>query len=61
MSCLYILSFLIDLQEDDEEIEQSPLEKASTGLTKEVADYGLSDSSSEDASYESSAEGLLAS
>ncbi|XP_023512092.1 meiosis-specific protein ASY3 [Cucurbita pepo subsp. pepo] len=44
------------LSEDEKEIEQSPLENAATGVTKKVADYGLSDSSSEDTSYESSAE-----
>lgn len=54
------MPFLVDLQEDDKEIEQSPPGKADTGLTG-VADYGLSDSSSEDASYESSAEGYPAS
>ncbi|XP_038902844.1 meiosis-specific protein ASY3 isoform X2 [Benincasa hispida] len=42
--------------EDDKEIEHSPLEKASADLTKGAADYRLSDSSSEDASYESYAE-----
>ncbi|KAL0537154.1 hypothetical protein IC582_026124 [Cucumis melo] len=41
---------------DDKEIGQSPLKKASVDLTEGVADYGLSDSSSEDASCESSAE-----
>lgn len=55
---VYIFSFLIGLQKDDKEIEQSPLKKASVDLTKGVADYGLSDSSSEDASCESSAEGF---
>ncbi|XP_022151789.1 meiosis-specific protein ASY3 [Momordica charantia] len=42
--------------EDDEEIWQSPPRKAATRLTEGAADYGLSDSSFEDASSESSAE-----